>query len=92
MMEHREQFMYVDAEEDAIEQSLAQIKGEFVTSSEITFKMGVPDIVKNRKFANKIKYVMDNKKEWRATQRRINGIPKRGYALCVASVTTLSQI
>ncbi|WP_119462986.1 VapE domain-containing protein [Lactiplantibacillus plantarum] len=61
MTKHREQFMYIDAEEDAIEQSLAQIKGDFVTSSEIAFKMGVPDIVKNRKLANKIKYVMDNK-------------------------------
>ncbi|WP_076633241.1 VapE domain-containing protein [Lactiplantibacillus plantarum] len=80
MTKHREQFMYIDAEEDAIEQSLAQIKGDFVTSSEIAFKMGVPDIVKNRKLANKIKYVMDNKKEWHATQRRVKGIPKRGYA------------
>lgn len=80
MTKHREQFMYIDAEEDAIEQSLAQIKGDFVTSSEIAFKMGVTDIVKNRKLANKIKYVMDNKKEWHATQRRVKGIPKRGYA------------
>lgn len=62
MADNREQFMYIDAEEDAIEQSLAQIKGDFVTSSEIAFKMGVPDIVKNRKLANKIKYVMDNKR------------------------------
>ncbi|KZU56078.1 virulence-associated E family protein [Lactiplantibacillus plantarum] len=80
MADNREQFMYIDAEEDAIEQSLAQIKGDFVTSSEIAFKMGVPDIVKNRKLANKIKYVMDNKKEWHATQRRIKGVPKRGYS------------
>ncbi|WP_338230979.1 VapE domain-containing protein [Lactiplantibacillus paraxiangfangensis] len=79
LSDNREQFMYIDAEEDAIEQSLAQIKGDFVTSSEIAFKMGVPDIVKNRKLANKIKYVMDNKKGWKFKQKRIAGIPKRGY-------------
>lgn len=80
LVNHREQFMYIDAEEDAIEQALAQVKGNFVTSAEIAFKMGVPDIVKNRKLANKIKYVMDNKKEWYATQHRVKGIPRRGYA------------
>ena len=79
LSENREQFMYVDAEEDAIEQALAQVTSDFVTSSDLAFKMGVTDIVKNRKLSNKIKYVMDNKKGWKATQHRIGGIPKRGY-------------
>lgn len=61
---NREKFMYIDEEETQIEEALEKIGGEFVASSEIAFKMGVPDIVKNRKLANKIKYVMDNKKDW----------------------------
>jgi len=79
LSDNREQFMYVDAEEDAIEQALAQVTSDFVTSSDLAFKMGVTDLIKNRKLANKIKYVMDNHKGWKATHRRVGGIPKRGY-------------
>ena len=76
---NRENFMYIDEEEAQIEEALDQIKGDFVASAEIAFKMGVPDLVKNRKLSNKIKYVMDNKKEWKAVRKLINGIQKRGY-------------
>ena len=76
---NRENFMYIDEEEAQIEEALDQIKGDFVASAEIAFKMGVPDLVKNRKLSNKIKYVMDNKKEWKAVRELINGIQKRGY-------------
>lgn len=79
LSKNREQFMYIDAEEDAIEQALAQVTGDFTTSADIAFKMGVPDLVKNRKLAKKIKYVMDNKKGWEAGSKRVAGIPKRGY-------------
>ncbi|WP_234002752.1 virulence-associated E family protein [Lactobacillus sp. CBA3605] len=76
---NREQFMYIDAEEDAIEEALAQIKDDFVMSRDIAFKMGGIDITTNRKLANKIKYVMDNHKDWKATRKRVDGIPRRGY-------------
>lgn len=77
--ENREQFKYIDAEEDAIEIALAEMTQDFVTSADIAFHMGVQDLIKNRKLANKIKYVMDNHDGWRASQKRIGGIPKRGY-------------
>lgn len=70
--------MYIDEEEAQIEEALDQIKGDFVASAEIAFKMGVPDLVKNRKLSNKIKYVMDNKKGWKPAQPRINGTKRRG--------------
>ncbi|UNF77514.1 virulence-associated E family protein [Lactiplantibacillus plantarum] len=76
---NRENFMYIDEEEAQIEEALDQIKGDFVASAEIAFKMGVPDLVKNRKLSNKIKYVMDNKKGWKPAQPRINGTKRRGY-------------
>lgn len=80
LAENREQFMYIDAEEDAIEEALAQVTSDFTTSADIAFKMGAQDLVKNRKLAKKIKYVMDNHKGWRPTSRRVAGVPKRGYA------------
>ena len=80
MADNREQFMYIDAEEDAIEEALATIKSDFVMSKDIAFKMDGADITKNRKLAKKIKYVMDNHKGWKPTQHRVNGVPRRGYA------------
>jgi len=85
MNENREQFKYIDAEEDAIEMALAEIPQDFVTSSDIAFHMGVQDLVRNRKLAKKIKYVMDNHPGWRTGQKRVMGIPKRGYRRIVAS-------
>lgn len=79
MAENRENFMYIDEIEDQIEQALGQIKSDFVTSAEIAFKMGTPDLVKNRKLANRIKYVMDNNKGWKPVRKRVNGVQKRGY-------------
>ena len=79
MADNREQFMYIDAEEDAIEEALATIKDDFVMSKDIAFKMDGADITKNRKLAKKIKYVMDNHKGWKPAQHRVNGVPRRGY-------------
>jgi len=79
MNENREQFKYIDAEEDAIEAALGAMKKDFVISSDIAFQMGVQDLVKNRKLAKKIKYVMDNHPGWEAGQQRVMGVPRRGY-------------
>ena len=37
------------------------------------------NIVLNKKLAKKIKYIMDNHKEWEPAHKKINGISKRGY-------------
>jgi len=76
MAENRENFMYIDETENQIEQVLTQVKSDFVTSAEIAFKMGVSELVKNRKLSREIKYVMDNKKDWKPGAKKNVG---RGY-------------
>lgn len=76
---NRESFMYIDAEEEAIEVALQTWREDFITSSDIAEKIGAGDLVNNRRVAKKIKYVMDNRKDWQAAQRRFGRTMKRGY-------------
>lgn len=71
---NRSNFMYVDEVEEQIDLFLVSYKGDFVSSNQVAKFLGVADLVKNRKIAKKIKYIMDNESEWVYTN-----YPKRGY-------------
>ncbi len=77
--DHRKAFMYIDAEEEAIEEVLQKWDKNFITSADIAINLGEHDLVSNRKLAKKIKYVMDNRKDWKSGQKRVNKSLKRGY-------------
>lgn len=77
MSQNHEEFKYVDEVENEINVFLENNDLEWVTSSDIAEKaLGVDNIVRDRKLAQKIKYIMDNKKGWKKT-RKNNG---RGWA------------
>ena len=78
--ENRKSFMYIDEAETQIEEVLAGWPGTFITSSQIAKELGEENLIKNRKLAKKIKYIMDNHREWEPAKKRINGVPKRGYS------------
>lgn len=77
--QHREDFMYIDAEEEAIDECLQSWNSDFITSNDIAIHIGEDSLVHNRKLAKKIKYVMDNHHQWQAGFKKINGIAQRGY-------------
>ncbi|MYZ05738.1 helicase, partial [Lactobacillus salivarius] len=77
--ENRKSFMYIDETETQIEEVLAGWPGTFITSSQIAKELGEENLIRNRKLAKKIKYIMDNHKEWEPAHKKINGISKRGY-------------
>ncbi|ANK60943.1 helicase [Loigolactobacillus backii] len=79
LSEHRKEFMYIDAEEDAIDECLQGWNGNFITSNDIAINIGEDNLVHNRKLAKKIKYVMDNHHQWTAGFKKISGIAQRGY-------------
>ncbi|WP_288531971.1 VapE domain-containing protein [uncultured Secundilactobacillus sp.] len=79
LAENREAFMYIDAEEDAIEFALQTWHDDFITSADIADKIGAGPLVNNRRVAKKIKYVMDNRKDWKSVQKRFGKIMRRGY-------------
>lgn len=66
--------MYVDEVEAQIEHFIKKYPDDFVSSNQIAKFLGEPNLVKNRKLAKKIKYVMDNKPGWKYVNH-----PKRGY-------------
>lgn len=73
----REQFEYVDEVESEIERFVENTDLDWVATSDIAEKaLLITDIIHDRKTAQKIKYVMDNKRGWKPT-RRGNG--KRGW-------------
>ena len=71
---YREDFMYVDEVEAQIEYFLKNYPDDFVSSNQISKFLGEKDLVKNRRLAKKIKYVMDNKSGWTYVNH-----PNRGY-------------
>lgn len=77
--EHRKSFMYIDTEEEEIEERLTSWTGDFITSKDIAAYLGEDNLVKNRQMAKKIKYVMDNHKDWEAGTKRFGKSTKRGY-------------
>ncbi|EOI53416.1 VapE domain-containing protein [Enterococcus gilvus] len=54
-------------------------KRERVTSTDIAWECFRKEITSDRKLANKIKYIFDNKKGWKKTRFRVNKISKDGY-------------
>jgi len=76
---NREQFMYIDEIEIAIDNILPSIENDYVSSKDIAFRMGDIDITKNRKVAQKIKSIMDNRVGWEYVRTKVKGKPFTGY-------------
>lgn len=74
LKKYRESFMYVDEIEATVNEFVNNQNYDFVSSNQIAKFLGEKDLLKNRKLAKKIKYVMDNKADWEYTQH-----PSRGY-------------
>lgn len=78
--EHREQFIYIEPFEEQIDKFLESSDVEFITSFDIADQaLNISNLATNPKMAKKIKYVMDNKSDWKYKRKKINGIVKRGY-------------
>lgn len=77
--DNRKSFMYIDETENQIERVLSTWADDWIESSEIAHELGEKNLVKNRSLAKKIKYVMDNRDDWKAGQKRFKNISRRGY-------------
>ena len=77
--DNRKSFMYIDETENQIERVLSTWDDDWIESSEIAHGLGEDNLVKNRSLAKKIKYVMDNRRDWKAGQKRFKNISRRGY-------------
>ena len=77
--DNRKSFMYIDETENQIERVLSTWDDDWIESSEIAHQLGEDNLVKNRSLAKKIKYVMDNRHDWKAGQKRFKNISRRGY-------------
>ena len=71
--------MYIDETENQIERVLSTWSDDWIESSEIAQELGEDNLVRNRSLAKKIKYVMDNRNDWKAGQKRFKGTVHRGY-------------
>lgn len=58
---------------------VGEVERDKVSSSDLAYECFGKDITSDRRLANKIKYIMDNKKDWEKAQFRVNGVRKRGY-------------
>lgn len=77
---NREQFVYIEPFEEQIDKFLESSDVEFITSFDIADQaLNISNLATNPKMAKKIKYVMDNKPDWKYKRKKINGIVKRGY-------------
>lgn len=77
--DNRKSFMYIDEIENQIERVLSTWSDDWIESSEIAQELGEDNLVRNRSLAKKIKYVMDNRNDWKAGQKRFKGTVHRGY-------------
>ena len=77
--DNRKSFMYIDETENQIERVLSTWDDDWIESSEIAHQLGEDNLVKNRSLAKKIKYVMDNRHDWKPGYKKMKGIVHRGY-------------
>lgn len=77
--DNRKSFMYIDETENQIERVLSTWDDDWIESSEIAHQLGEDNLVKNRSLAKKIKYVMDNRHDWKPGSKKIKGLAHRGY-------------
>lgn len=76
---HRDQFTYIDAVEEQIELVLEKWDSDFISSTEIAKGIGVNDLLKSPKISKKIKYIMDNRRDWKVGNRKRMGVSRRGW-------------
>lgn len=77
--EHRESFKIVSADEELINEYLANVGADidFITTEEITLKaFGKFD----NKTAKVARNIMLGRPEWQKMEKRVNGVKKRGYS------------
>lgn len=77
--DNRKSFMYIDETENQIERVLSTWTDDWIESSEIAHELGEDNLVKNRSLAKKIKYVMDNRADWKLGYKKLKGVVHRGY-------------
>lgn len=77
--DNRKSFMYIDETENQIERVLGTWPDDWIESSEIAHELGEENLVRNRSLAKKIKYVMDNRADWKPGYKKEKGIVHRGY-------------
>ncbi|WPU43998.1 VapE domain-containing protein [Limosilactobacillus reuteri] len=77
--DNRKSFMYIDETENQIERVLSTWSDDWIESSEIAQELGEDNLVRNRSLAKKIKYVMDNRNDWKAGYKKLKNIVHRGY-------------
>ncbi|MCZ3746538.1 helicase [Limosilactobacillus vaginalis] len=77
--DNRKSFMYIDETENQIERVLSTWSDDWIESSEIAEELGEDNLVRNRSLAKKIKYVMDNRDDWKPGYKKLKGVVRRGY-------------
>ena len=77
--DNRKSFMYIDETENQIERVLSTWSDDWIESSEIAEELGEDNLVRNRSLAKKIKYIMDNRDDWKSGSKKIKGLARRGY-------------
>lgn len=77
--DNRKSFMYIDETENQIERVLSNWSDNWIESSEIAHELGEDNLIRNRSLAKKIKYVMDNRSDWKAGSKKVKGLSRRGY-------------
>lgn len=77
--DNRKSFMYIDETENQIERVLSTWSDNWIESSEIAHELGEDNLIRNRSLAKKIKYVMDNRSDWKAGSKKVKGLSRRGY-------------
>lgn len=58
---------------------VGEVERDRIASSDLAWECFGKDITTDRRLANKIKYIMDNRKGWEKASFKINGVTKRGY-------------
>lgn len=59
--------------------AVGEVVRDRISSADLSYECFGKDITSDRRLSNKIKYIMDNKKEWEKASFRVNGVTKRGY-------------
>ncbi|AIM64232.1 hypothetical protein WS105_0642 [Weissella ceti] len=78
--EHRLRFMYIDEVEMAIDEFFSSSSVTFISAADLAYEIaGEDNLVTNKKLASRIKTIMDNRRGWEATVKKVMGKAVRGY-------------
>lgn len=79
-MSNRAKFDYVDEIDGELEVFLIDFKGDIISKADLARKaLGEHELTKNKQLANKMKYYMDNRPDWKESRKLIGGKTTRCY-------------